>query len=140
MDQLRNSYTTTTSAKKVVKAKREGWLSRIFRVFWAKMVMAYYYGRRFLWVGSTWAILVFLPMAFCYMGEVEKEMRRLGISAAAACNYSKLIQMPRQPEQPGTHYPNLIHMIIWLLNLYELSSVFLLFLCLNGGLVMAAYL
>lgn len=74
---------TKPSAKKA----RGGLLTRVFNAIKARFLWMYYYGRRAMWVSSTGVILLFLPMAFCYMSEVEKEMRKLGLNVAQACKH-----------------------------------------------------
>lgn len=88
MNQLRNSYTNSEGSTTVAKPKtkvKDSLLARIYNAIRSRIVWMYYYGRKFLWVGSTGLILLFLPMAFCYMSEVEKEMMKLGMNTAP-CN------------------------------------------------------
>jgi hypothetical protein len=80
MNNLRNqSLAISQSTTSTLKGKKIGRFQRFYESLWTKLTTLYRLSRRSLWIASTGSpflitalILIFLPLAFGYMSEVEE--------------------------------------------------------------------
>lgn len=124
MNNFRQSsgLTGSQSTSSTLKQKKSGRLYRFYESVWARLAMFYRFGRKFLWVGSTCTseiysvlILIFLPMAFGYMSEIQEEMMKM--SAPGSSTHS-LIQS-RPPDLMIMPAPTTYHLFHCSIDIYH---------------------
>lgn len=95
MNNFRQSGTVagSQSTTSTLKPKKTSRFVRLYERAWAHLTSLYRFGRKSMWVLSTCTpnrhlvlILMFLPLAFGYMSEVEAEIQKM--SAPGGSNHS----------------------------------------------------